>query len=254
MTNIADDDRTRAARALAMPDTHTFVEGTGWVAPMAEVTGRGRTVRLGDTVTGTDVTMGPVVTGVVIRIQYVHPGTGEIRARVRLADGERERVVSVDTVHTSVAPRAAAIIGRTPTRASVVIAHDVDPDGFTARTLAQDYANETGEPVTVHAVPYGAGSTGPVDLPFVGTFAPTVTGPCWDGRAYDVDDTHGGILADSTACTRRATTTVPAVVWDAGSQHAYPTNVPVCRAHAREAWAGEAAADARAEGAYLMGR
>ncbi len=91
------NDTRRAAAALDVPRTHTFVEGTGWVAPLTEATGSVGTVRVGDVVTGPCATMGTVHTGTVVRIAYVHPGHREIRARIQLADGTT-RVVIIERV------------------------------------------------------------------------------------------------------------------------------------------------------------
>lgn len=142
--------------------------------------------------------------------------------------------------------RASVLLGSTATRASAVLGYDVDPDGDDGRALCQGYADETGEPVAIYALPYGADrGTGPIEcLPYVGTFQPRVTGPCWDGRSY------AGVEPD--ACTSRATTTVPASVWAPGSTAEYPTNVPACAACAREVWAADAAAGARAEARATM--
>ncbi len=241
---VADDQATRAARALDMPRTHTFVEGQGWTGPLTAWSSKGRTVTVGDTVTGPCATIGKVYTGTVVRIAWVHPGTGEIRTRIQLSDGAH-RIVVVDTI-TPPVPVAASIIAVTATRAAVVLGHDVDPDGPAGRALAQSYADETGEPVAVYAVPHGDDQAaryaahGPVQaLPHVGTFQPTVTGPCWSGRSY------AGIEPD--ACSARATTTVPASVWAPGSQTEYPANVPACAACAQEVWDAEDAAATRAE-------
>lgn len=176
----------------------------------------------------------------------------EIRIRQSLADYGRDRAADQAVAQRHAATHglrgrlAAALIAQTATRASVVLGHDVDPDDETGRALCQSYADETGEPVTVHAVPYGDDQAatyarrGPVAaLPYVGTFQPTVTGPCWDGRWID------GHAPD--ACYARATTTVPASVWAPGQTTDYPTNVPACAAHAREIWDAEDAAAARAE-------